>query len=256
MWVDTIVESEGQEVRIKGSTDPVIVTGESEPLVVTEVKTKDSLDHVSSPNRHHRAQVHAHMHGLSGKYDRDVSEAVLIYGSRTTLDITTFHESFDEGFWQDVCAWAAEHTAYRAEDALPPPDPEYGWECEFCSLKHRCGESDEPYADVGPRGLLPGFTEYLREQIKEYLEAYDNVALTPVLAHEFPELTEEFAVQRWECPGCETRYAWDDVDQRTESSTRPFCPSCADDGDLVTLRVETPQEMKARSGEGGTKVDM
>jgi len=255
MWVDETVGTEGQQSRFKGSTDPVIVTGESEPLVVTEVKTKDSLEHVSSPNRHHRAQVHAYMHGLSEKYDRDVSEAVVIYGSRTALDIKAFHESFDEGFWQEVCEWAAEHTAYRTDDVLPPGDPEYGWECEFCAFKHRCGESDEPYADVGPRGLLPGFTEYPRSQVKTYLESHDVAALTPVLAHEYPELAEEFAVQQWECPGCETMYAWDDVDQRNDSSTRPFCPSCADDGDLVTLQVGTSQEMKGSSGEGGEKVD-
>jgi CRISPR-associated exonuclease Cas4 len=41
MWIDDSVETpNGEELRFRGSTDPVLVDRESEPLLVTEVKTK------------------------------------------------------------------------------------------------------------------------------------------------------------------------------------------------------------------------
>lgn len=241
MWVDETIEDEGKGVRFKGATDPVIVTAGSEPLVVTEVKTKDSLDHVSAPNQHHRAQVHAYMHGLSEKYERDVSEAVVIYGSRTTLDIKAFRESFDEGFWEDVVSWAAAHTRYRADGDLPPAEPEYDWECEFCSFKHRCGETTRPYADVESTGFLPLFTDYPRQKVREHLLAHDEAALTPVLASKYPELATEFPVRDWVCPSCTTTYAWDAIEGTDSTTNPPLCPRCADADDLVELKIQDLQ---------------
>lgn len=255
MWIDATVESLKQEVRLKGATDPVIVTGESEPLVVTEVKTKDSLDHISSPNQHHRAQVHAYMYGLSEKYDRDVSEAVIIYGDRTTLDIQAFRESFDEEFWVDVVSWAATHTEYRDSEVLPPADPEYGLECEFCAFKHRCGESQQPYSDVGAGGFLPGFIEYPRSQVTTYLEAHENAVLTPSLAQKYPELVADHGVRKWVCPACGASHDWDAVEWDGNSTQFPFCPSCASNDTLVTLGVADSEANERIRDTDGSRTD-
>jgi len=239
MWVDEIIDVDDQEIRIKGATDPVIVTRESEPLVVTEIKSKNSLDGVSSPNRHHRAQLHAYMHGLSEaeKYEQDVDQGILIYGDRTTLDIAVFHVPFDDDFWGEVLDWAATHTAFREEDELPPSDPEYNWECQFCSYKHRCGQSDRPYSDFDADGFLPLFSGYPREQVMDYMDAHEETALTPSLAFEYPELADEWPVLGWECPECATTYGWDTVDWNGDTSHPPLCSLCAENDDLPSLKV-------------------
>lgn len=173
MWIDDTVETpDGEELRFRGSTDPVIVDRESEPLLVTEVKTKSSLDNLDEPNRHHRAQVHAYVHGPSEKYDHAVEDAVIIYGGRTSMNVRVFEEPFSPAFFERVLDWAATHTEYRESDTLPPADPEYGWECRFCSFKHRCGESDRPFSDTGVSGFLPLVDDYPRERIVEYLDAH------------------------------------------------------------------------------------
>lgn len=155
MWVDFEAETDAGRVRFKGATDLCVVDRESDPILPTEVKTKEEVDHVDGPNRYHRAQVHAYMRGLSEEYDREVDEAVVIYGSRKTLTVRAFREPFDEEFWEEVVAWAASHTEYRDTGELPPADLEYGWECRFCDYHHRCSQSNEPYHDVGPTGFLP-----------------------------------------------------------------------------------------------------
>lgn len=250
MWVDTTVEVNGTEVRFKGATDPAIVTAESEPLVVTEVKTKSSLDGKTEPNRHHRAQVHAYMHGLSESYDRPVKEAVIIYGDRKTLNIKAFHEPFDQEFWNNAVDWAAKHTEFRQHDQLPPPDPEYGWECEFCSFRHRCGESEQPYQDTGATGFLPGFSEYPQERITEYLASRDDdeTKLTPTLAQEHPDLADEYAIYNWYCSKCDCHYPWDAVDLEKIDSSQPLCPSCAGDDTLATLREPSPANQRPTQG--------
>lgn len=78
MWVDTTCETNAGEIQIKGATDPVIVNGESEPLLLTESKTKGSVDHLTEPDTHHKAQAHAYMYGLTQKYARRVTDAILI----------------------------------------------------------------------------------------------------------------------------------------------------------------------------------
>lgn len=237
MWVDETVDVDGTEIRVKGATDPVIVTAESEPVVVTEVKTTESLEYKDSPSRHHRAQVHAYMHGLNLAYEREVRDAVVIYGDRETLDVRAFYEPFDKGFWADVLEWATVQTEYRADSELPPADPEQDWECEFCAYQHRCGESDQPFADLPAKGLLPLFDEYPREQVDEYLKSHEGSTLTPTLAHKYPGLADRYPIRSWHCPRCETEYSWNSPDWSPEDSNQPICPTCADEGELVEICI-------------------
>lgn len=237
IWVDFEEETDAGDVRFKGATDPCIVNREAEPLLPTEVKTKDEVDYLDEPNRHHRAQVHAYMRGLSEKFDRDVNEAVVIYGGRKTMNVRAFREEFDETFWNEVVEWAAQHTEYREGGDLPPDNPEYGWECRFCDYRHRCGESDEPYADEGPRGFLPMFVDYPREQVEEYLRAHDDERLTPTLAHEYPDLADEYGVREWICTNCQATYRWTEIDHEHHRREPPLCPGCADTDTLSSLTV-------------------
>jgi CRISPR/Cas system-associated exonuclease Cas4 (RecB family) len=236
MWVDFEEETPAGTVRFRGETDPCIVDRQSKPLLAIEIKTKEEVDHLDGPNRHHRAQVHAYMRGLSEKFDRGVTEAVVIYGSRKTMTVRAFHVPFDSGFWQEVIAWAADQTESRDAGVLPPADPEYGWECQFCPYRHRCGQTDEPSADEGPSGFLPGVDEYPREQVITYLNAHDDARLTPALAEAYPDLADEYEVARWSCSTCSSRFAWND-ERFENASGSPACPTCAKNDVLAELRV-------------------
>jgi len=239
LWVDFEETVDGETIRFKGATDPCIVDRQSVPILPTEVKTKEEVSYLTEPNRHHRAQVHAYMRGLSEKYDREVDEAVVIYGSRKKLNVRTFRVAFDKEFWEDVVDWASRHTEYRGREELPPADPEYGWECQFCDYRHRCGQSEEPYENESPRGFLAGFDDYPRERVVEYLRAHDDARITPTLAAEFPDLVESFEVEEWACPRCQSRYAWDSSEVNADGSSSPVCPTCAERGELTTLRLSS-----------------
>jgi len=166
VWVNFRVETGGVELEIRGETDPLIVDANAVPILPTEIKTKSSIEHTSSPNRSHRAQLHAYMVGLSKKYDIDLTKGVIMYGSRESLDVKIFHVEFDMEFWEDiVLEWAASHTEYRLKNKLPPADPEHDWECKFCAYRERCGKGDIGYADIGSYGLLPGYSGYPKEKI-------------------------------------------------------------------------------------------
>ena len=192
MWIDTLVDADNRELRFKGSTDPVIVDQENKPLLVTEIKTTTSLDQKTETSTHHRAQVHAYMYGLSEKYDRTTDEGVVIYGDRESMTVKAFSEPFDPEFWNEVLEWASRHTRYRENEELPPGSPEHGWECKFCSYRHRCGKTDKPFSDVGVVGFLPLVDEYPREQVIAYLKAHsgEEAMLTPTLAQTYPDLGE------------------------------------------------------------------
>jgi CRISPR/Cas system-associated exonuclease Cas4 (RecB family) len=238
IWVDFTVELDEGEIQIKGETDPVVVDVDAEPLLLTEIKTKQSIESVESPSRHHKAQAHAYLRGLSEKYDRNITNAVILYGSRTSLDIRAFHIEFDPVFWNDVVVtWAAEHSDYRLRGELPPDNPEKGWECEFCSFSERCGRGDSGYADVAENGFLPGVVGYPREKVVEYLETDEKAQLTPTLAAEYPDLASDYAVCSWLCPECSSTFTWDTVDI---NSATPACPICAEAGTLTELVVENP----------------
>jgi len=240
LWVDFEVATETGTLRFKGATDPCIVDRQSEPILPTEVKTKKAVAELDGPNRHHRAQVHAYMRGLAEKYDREIDEAVIIYGSRKTLNLRAFTVAFDDTFWQAVVEWASRHTEYRETDELPPADPEYGWECHYCDYRHRCGQSDEPYSDEGPHGFLLGFANYPRKRVAEYLQAHGDAILTPTLAREYPDLAEKFDVQHWSCSECGEAFEIGEV-ELPEPSRSPVCPKCADAGELATLVLARPE---------------
>lgn len=228
LWVDFTVETDVGQVQIKGETDPVIVDQDAEPILLTEIKTKQSVEDVRSPNNHHKAQAHAYMKGLSEKYDHNVTDAMILYGGRTELDVKPFHIEFDPVYWrQTVVEWAETHTNYRLDDRLPPANPEYNWECNFCSFRERCGKGDEDYSDVSD-GLLSGYTGYPRSKVENYLEAHDGEKLTHALAAEYPELASKYDVENWECETCRSTLAWDDI--LLDDTKTVHCPNC-DSGD-------------------------
>lgn len=248
VWVDFTVETDVGDLRIRGETDPVIVDVDANPLLLTEIKTKRSVESVDSPSKHHKAQAHAYLKGLSEKYSQDVTDALILYGSRTTLEVCAFHVEFDPAFWRDeVTDWAAEHSEYRLRKVLPPSNPEYNWECGFCSYRERCGKGESGYADIPERGFLPRVADYPREKVVEYLEATEGERLTPILATEYPQLAEEYDVCSWRCDGCTSTFSWDTVDV---GASTPVCPACADEGKLAELSVENPVE--AHSTDDGT----
>jgi len=236
VWVDFAVETKRGDLRIKGVTDPVLVDEESTPLLPTEIKTTSSLDYLDGPKSHHLAQLYAYQVGLSHKYDVEVTEGVLVYVSRESLELEAFHVEFNAEFWEKtVVEWAITHSDYRLNDKLPPDEPEQGWECKFCSYRERCGKGTGKYADLGFSGFVPQYTEYPREKVVEYLESRDDAQLTPALANTYPELAEEYGVTAWECPQCCGAYTIEDT-RFQETVEQPLCPDCAADDSIVKLR--------------------
>lgn len=242
LWIDTTITVNETELRLRGSTDPAIVTAEAVPVFLTEIKTTTSLDHLSKPKPHHKAQLHAYLYALDHEYDVSITDGLLVYGSRKTLDIKPFHITFDKEFWESVVDWMISQTQYEQSGELPPAVPENDWECTYCSYKHRCGQADTPYTDIGYDGLLPLFNEYDRQNLADYLDAHaeENAKLTPTLAHQYPDLAETYGAYDWSCPRCRETYAWDAVEWDGDPSDPPICQTCLADGDLLTLSGPEP----------------
>jgi CRISPR/Cas system-associated exonuclease Cas4 (RecB family) len=242
LWVDCDVDTGQESLRIRGATDPAVVTATGEPLVVFEVKTTTSTQHITSPKPHHRAQLHAYLYGLDQKYDHAVCDGVVLYLDRESLDLKAFHEPFDPEFWESVTEWMQELTHYEAADDLPPAQPKYDWECKYCDFRNRCGKGDSSFADIGPDGLLPLFTAYDRANLVEYLDAHENAQLTPTLAHEHPALAAEHGSYDWRCTTCQETFHWQAIEPDEETNAPPYCPTCVKDGDLCVVRGPEPSE--------------
>jgi CRISPR-associated exonuclease Cas4 len=244
LWIDTEIVTGGAELRVRGSTDPAIVNSDAEPLFVTEIKTTTSLDHLSRPKPHHRAQLHAYLYALNQEYDHSITEGMIVYGSRKTFDIEAFYLEFDLEFWERVVDWMRVQTEYEQSGELPPATPVRDWECNYCSFKHRCGKTDTPYSDIGYDGLLPVFNGYDRQNLEEYLEAHEDrdARLTPTLGHKFPSLTDEYSVYDWHCVSCGTSFTWNEIEWDGNTDDPPFCPECTERGDLVTLSGPEPDK--------------
>jgi CRISPR/Cas system-associated exonuclease Cas4 (RecB family) len=247
IWVDYQVKTDAGEVHIRGATDPVLCTSMGEPLLPTEVKAKQSLDAVDEtdpePAAHHRAQLHAYMHGLNQQVEHSIQRGLVIYVDREQHELVAINVPFDAEFWESrVLDWAATQSEYRLEDELPPAAPSFGWECSYCSFEKRCGEADGPYTDMPAAGFLP-LTTYPREQVTTALEAEGGAhALTPTLAHQYPEIAEDHEVKDWQCPVCGETTEWVDVDWDGPVTAPPNCPACTAAGRPVELRGPTPQQ--------------
>lgn len=240
VWVDFHLDTGIGEVQIKGSTDPVVVDDESNPILLFEVKTKQSLDNLTRPNTHHRAQAMAYLYGLNEKYDHTIENATILYIGRSNLNFKAFDITFDSTFWNNtVIPWINDVTAYRLERELPPAEPEFDWECEFCSYKERCGKGERTFEDQPPQGLLPLF-EYPKQQVIDYLEVHESKKLTPTLAHLYPDLARKYDVARWYCGGCGAAYEWDEIDWDGDLSNYIKCDRCAKDGSTRYLRGPVP----------------
>jgi CRISPR/Cas system-associated exonuclease Cas4 (RecB family) len=230
LWVNFTVQTDAGELQIKGETDPVIVDADADPLLLTEIKTRESVEDLERPSRHHRAQAHAYMKGLSETHERNITDAIILYGGRTNFDIRVFHVPFDPVFWSDtITTWAERHTNYRLEEELPPAEPEYSWECGYCPYQERCGKGALEYSDIGATGFLPGMTEYPKQQVVEHLEGHDEATLTPTLAWEYPDIAETYEVDDWVCEACSSRFEWKEIepDAEQEAVAGPQCPSCS-----------------------------
>lgn len=241
IWVNETIEHNGHELLVKGSTDPALVTEDATPLVLSEVKTTLSIENKVGPSPHHRAQLTAYLYALNQEYEHDVT-GLVIYCDRESFDLVVFEIPFDPDFWDDIVEWMDVLTRYEAVGDLPPAQPEHGWECQYCDFRNRCGKTDEPYADVGPGGLLPLFDGYGRENIVEYLNAHENAKLTPTLAQEHPDLAKEYGAYDWRCTTCSETFQWDAIEPNDNTNATPYCPACVEDGDLCVVRGPEPSE--------------
>ncbi|WP_411967352.1 PD-(D/E)XK nuclease family protein [Haloferax sp. YSSS75] len=227
IWVDFKIEVDSGEVRFRGETDPVIVDEESRPVLLTEIKTTSSIQHMDKPSPHHRAQVHAYLYGLSERYETEYLDAVILYFTRDDFAFRQFHVRFDSKFWlEEVLTWATEDSGFRADGILPPATPEREWECEFCPYSHRCGKRDSPFSDEEPTGLLP-LTKYPPERLEEYLAAYPTAKLTPTLAHCYPELAAEHGSYDWRCSACSAEFPVETTSWEGDLDQLPICADCA-----------------------------
>lgn len=156
LWVDYDVSVDEMTLRVRGSTDPAITDAGGDPFVVTEVKTTNSIDHLEEPRARHKAQLQAYLVGLNEDHDTEGHDGLIVYISRTTLDLKTFAVSIEPDYWWGtIVPWMASLTTFEQDSELPPASPEQDWECQYCDYRHRCGEADSPYSDVGYDGLLP-----------------------------------------------------------------------------------------------------
>ncbi|SFL21577.1 CRISPR/Cas system-associated exonuclease Cas4, RecB family [Halogranum rubrum] len=246
MWVDYTVDTDVGPIHIRGMTDPVIVDEDSRPILLTEIKTKQSVKYATEPSDHHVAQAYAYLRGLSEEWEVDLRDAVLIYGDRTTLEIQVFHIEFDLDRWQDlVVAWATNHTVFRMNRELPPADPEFGWECKFCSFKHRCGRAkDSKFSDVDAYGFLPLFNEYPEAKVIEYLDSHDGAKLTPTLASRYPDLIDQYEVYEWACQRCSAIYSFGVIEWDGNTESLPLCPGCANEAIPVPLAEPGPEAQR------------
>lgn len=245
MWVDYQLDTRADELQVRGATDPVICTRQGDPLLPTEVKTKQSLssldDEDPTPADRHRAQLHAYLYGLDQTVSYPVRTGLVIYIDREQHDFRAMTVEFNHEFWEEtVREWMATQSTYRLDGTLPPAEPEHGWECDYCSYRQRCGKGDAPYTDQPPDGFLP-LVSYPREQVEPALNAdSDTEKLTPTLAHQYPELASKYDVSDWECSACDSTFSWDTVEWDGNPTDPPVCPSCADNDWLATLRGPAP----------------
>lgn len=236
IWVDFLVQTHVGKIRIKGTTDPVIVDELAEPILPFEVKTKQSLEEFHTPDRRHRAQAHAYLKGLSEKYDHRISTAIILYVSRTTLNAKSFKVEFDQEFWKgSVLPWIGDVAAFQLDQELPPAKPEYDWECEYCQYRERCGKGEREFSDYPPGEFLPLF-EYPKQKVIAHLQTHVEATLTPFLADLYPDLAEEFELRDWFCRGCSSTFAFDKISWSHRSGRPPKCPCCDNEGEIRFLR--------------------
>lgn len=237
VWIEeTVVGDDGEALTVKGVTDPVIVTENDIPVMVTEVKTSSSVEYRDSPSQHHRAQLQSYLYALNNEYEHDIP-GLLMYWGKDSLDLVVFSEPFDREFWDDeVVPWMSAQSAYQRSGDLPPDDPRYSWECEYCPYANRCGKTDVPYENLGVDGFVPGVS-YPIHRVNEYLKSRDAVEITPTIAREHPELRDSAEVLDLYCLRCETKIEWENVVNEDQEHSA-LCLICRADGELSSLTIE------------------
>jgi len=286
-------------VHVTGSTDPVVFGPNGNPLALFEVKTTGNVYYpkhngVKQDKPQHYAQAHAYAKGLEHQYDLDSPpRIVFLYADRNDLETAFIDYEFDTGFWTDhVMPWMRENTAYRQRDDLPPAldedDDRYGYMCrEYCDYKERCGnytpstpspagdeyvedidsywkqndiatEVQDTITDADIKGFLP-LKRYPESTVVAHLASYDDVVLTPTIAHDHPAfvagtdttpretveamygVTPEREVADWICDRCLTMTEYDTVDWDGDLHNLPDCPACPNNN--AFLRGPLPSEL-------------
>lgn len=253
IWIEFTVDTHGSTVQYEGLTDPVLVDEAGYPILVTEVKTKETVEGLESPSEHHLPQVHAYQRGLGEKYDIKPPNAVLFYGSRKTFEIRVFEIPFDEQKWEEIVEWTAMQERYRSHRKLPDATPEFDWECSFCEYQHRCGRADSAYEDVGLEGLLPRYRGYPREAVVKYLRTHEGIKLTPTLAYRYLELADVHGVYNWECWNCSETYGFEAMDWDGDTENTPLCPACLGNDIPVSLSGPCPSDQLIVNNEEARK---
>ncbi|WP_302083066.1 PD-(D/E)XK nuclease family protein [Salinibaculum rarum] len=138
------IDFEEGDIRITGSSDPVLIDKRGKPFLITECKTTGSLHFVKrdGPKTKHKAQMHAYARGMQKKFNLEEPPAMcIVYAGRESFDVELFFVDFDVDFWEnEVLEHAEEETRYQLMDTLPPAvNDDQQYMCGYCPFSKRCG---------------------------------------------------------------------------------------------------------------------
>lgn len=243
LWLEGEYETSTETLQFRGKTDSAICDSAGMPLLLTEIKTKQSLSNLETPQDHHKMQLATYQYCAAQKHDISPPIGYLLYLGKKRFDLQAYRIEFDSEFFaENVADWAEKMTQYRQNQQLPPANPEQNWECKLCEYQARCGKADEEsWSDCRAEGFLPLF-EYPQESVLDYLASHENPELTPTIAHQYPRLAADHPVANWECECCDAQYAWDSIDWDGDVKEPPTCPQCASRHRYAELSGPAPEK--------------
>lgn len=133
---DVPIKFQGDDYKIVGSTDPVIINDNGDIETIFEVKTTGNLKYTrGSPKDRHLYQLMCYMKALN------VNKANIVYINKYNLETVTHEVQFDIVIWNDIL-----NRAERLHEALEndePPEPVNSDESDyFCEFDERCCENE------------------------------------------------------------------------------------------------------------------
>ncbi|MFH0830177.1 MAG: PD-(D/E)XK nuclease family protein [Candidatus Aenigmatarchaeota archaeon] len=125
---------------ISGRIDDLLLVVADNRRLLVEVKSTSRIDLTNEPQPQHMVQLQLYLHAL--KDSHQVSDGILLYVEKNTLQSKAFHVKYDERLAAEALDRFSKLHNFIAANSLPFPEArirdDLSWMCRKCDFRERC----------------------------------------------------------------------------------------------------------------------
>lgn len=130
-----------KDFEVSGRVDDLLLIKSDSKQLLVEVKSTKNVEHIKSPQSHHRTQLMFYMYALQ------IHDGIILYVDKSNLQSKSFEVKFDNDEAEKILEKFSELHKDLKDEILPIDEAKKNvdmmWMCNYCEYKSKCDKNEK-----------------------------------------------------------------------------------------------------------------